>query len=206
MPDQRQRQKAGNLLPMTFDFADFDTALRQLDLDEAARLLESAADQDRAHLAHRIEEVREEAHAAANALATSINAFAMQHDHLALLRIDEDSATSRYLKLLSAAARQRAETHLRGARNWAERQRQANLRRLDEAQQALGDFDLGLAKSIVRRVEERFLDEDGQERRDQLLLDLSARAMETEELAEVAGQIYQEAQPQAKKWWRKRRS
>lgn len=181
-------------------------ALSELRFDDAKALLKPASDEDRSLWTERIERERRQALDQASLLATLINTHATRHEHLVLLDLDEDPKTAWQLALLSAATRERAETHLRGARNWAQGQRHANLRRLDETDAALKDFDIGLARSIVRRLEERFLDDEGRDRRDQLLLDIAARAMETEELADVAGQIWQESQPDAKPWWRRKRS
>ena len=105
------------------------------------------------------------------------------------------------MDLLPTAASDRARLHLRQARRWADRKRATNRRRLDEARAALTALDLELARGLLARVEDPFLDDAGRKERDDLLLELSARTMEFEDIARA---VPPPEQPRRRRWWRRR--
>lgn len=187
---------------MSTEIPGFEAALAELRFEDAATI--AAAAPARTALQDRIDEERKVAQERAHQLASRISALARQHEHLALLDVDETPDTLSLLALLPDSTRNRAEIHLQGARHWGRRQVESNRRRLQEARTALDGVDLVLARSIVRRVEERFLTDLEISERDQLLLDISARSMEAEELAATADQILAAEEPTHHRWWRRR--
>ena len=187
---------------MSSEISDFETALAEFQYDEAAGI--AAASASRQELEDRLAAHRKDTMEAAYQLASRISALARQHDHLALLDVDEAEMTASLLALLPDSTQERAQIHLRGARHWGRRQVESNRRRLEEARGALDGLDIVLARSIVRRVEERFLTELEIAERDQLLLDISARSIEAEELAESADQIVAEEKQAQRRWWQRK--
>lgn len=118
-----------------------------------------------------------------------------------LLAIADDPTTGPLLERLPEAARRRAHLQLRRARRWADRQRTTNRRRLGEARAALDALDLDLARGLLARIDDDFLDPEGRRRRDEMLLELSARTMEFEDIARRVPDV----RPQTRRrWWRPR--
>ncbi len=143
---------------------------------------------------------------AAKELNRKILALAREHDHQGLLELDADPETGRLLELLPEGMSGAATTHLQGARVWRRRKEEANVRRLDEARDALAAFDLERARSLLLRVENAFLTTETFADRDRLLLDFEARSMENEELQNSASEILEEHLPRWRRWFRRRRS
>jgi hypothetical protein len=170
----------------TFDRDRFDRALNGLAFDAAAALLETAGDAERGRLAAELELRREGAREAASNLHQRLERLAEEGVHEAVLEVDADPSTRPLLSLLDPAARSRAELRLREARRWRDGRRAANERRLVEAGRALDALDLKLARGLAQRIEGRFLDEQGRAGLDDLLLRLTARSMELEELEAAA--------------------
>lgn len=81
---------------------------------------------------------------------------------------------------------------------------ETNNRRLEEARAALDSFDLVLTRALLSRVEDDWLTDDDSAVRDIILLELEARAMETEDLAALAEETFQEFKPLKKRWKRKK--
>ncbi len=118
-----------------------------------------------------------------------------------LLAIADDPSTGPLLERLPEAARRRSDLQLRRARRWAERQRTTNRRRLTEARAALDALDLELARGLLARIDGEFLDPEERRRRDEMLLELSARTMEFEDITRRVP----DARPQTRRrWWRHR--
>lgn len=122
-------------------------------------------------------------------------------DPRSLLAIADDPTTGPLLERLPEAARHRAQLQLRWARRWADRQRDTNRRRLAEAHAALSALDLDLARRLLARIDGEFLEASERQRRDQMLLELSARAMEFED---IARQVPNDPPPTRRRWWRHR--
>ncbi len=117
-----------------------------------------------------------------------------------LLAIADDPATEALLARLPEAARHRARLHLRRARRWSDRQAATNRRRLVEARAALDALDLELARGLLARIDDAFLEPADRRERDQMLLELSARTMEFEDIARRV----QPEQRRARRWRRRR--
>lgn len=141
--------------------------------------------------------------AAARQLVDRILHLSRQHDFPALLDIALDDATEPALDLLPDKATATARVQLRGAFKWQERQYERTTERLDEVRQALDAYDLTLARGILRRVESRYVPADDRERYNQLLLEVEAKAMQAEELADLAATIDPPATPK-RRWFRRR--
>lgn len=142
--------------------------------------------------------------AAALALSRRILALAREHDHPGLLEVDADPDTARLLALSADNLARAAEVHLSGARAWRRRKEDANLRRLAEARTAMDGFDISRAKSLLLRIEEDFLSQEGVDLRDAILIDLEARSMESESLQASAEQIIVENLPRWRRWMRRK--
>ncbi len=129
--------------------------------------------------------------------------MARSHDYRSLLDIVDRPSTISLLGLLPANTKSRSEVHLRGARRWAERQVEANSRRLDEVAKAVAELDLEFASAVLRRLDKEFLDDAMRETRNQLLLEITARTIEMEELQNSAERVISEETPT--RWWQRRR-
>lgn len=186
-----------------FDDTEFTQALTELRFEFAQKIIQRSPNDHRSALEDRLRGARESAQEAAGQLMSRVSALARQHDYRRLLDIRADPATAGLLEMLTASAQQRATVHLEAATRWAERQAEANRRRLTEARAALGDLDLRLARSLVNRLDEHFLGNPEREERDGLLLEIEARWMEVEELTGTASRVMAEERPPRRRWWRK---
>ena len=133
-----------------------------------------------------------------------IRALAVRDDHRGLLEIDAAPDTARLLELLGNDLAAAARLHLEAAQRWKIRMEETNQRRLEEAAVALDGFDLTLTRALLSRIEEDWLTPDDTAARDEILLQLEARTMETEDLTNLATQAFAEKKPGRKKWQRKR--
>lgn len=140
----------------------------------------------------------------AEALVELILRYARAHDFAALLRIALDPQTEPALDLLPQKATGTARVQLRGALKWRERQYERNAERMDEVRQALDGYDITLARGILRRIEGDLVHDDDRERYNSLLLEVEAKAIEAERLAEVANDIAPPDPPRKKRRWFKR--
>ncbi len=69
---------------------------------------------------------------------------------------------------------------------------------------ALDQFDVDLAAGLLKRVDQRFLDEEGKQRKDDLLLRLSGRKLELEELEAATADVAPPNPPhRRRRWWRR---
>ena len=141
---------------------------------------------------------------AAQQLTSRIRASAVRDDYRSLLEIDAEPDTARLLDLLSTDLAAAARIHLDAARRWKLARQEANRRRLDEALGALDGFDLPLTRALLSRIEEEWLLPEDAAARDQLLLRMEARTMETEELSSRADEAIEEHRP-PRRWWQRRR-
>jgi len=183
--------------------------LDELRFGEAENLVgdsDSVSDQElRAEIARR----RDEAEKRAAELAGQIIELGENESLEEVLELAKDPALDQLLSLVAESSHKRAALYLREAKRWAERRVEVNVRRLGEARRALDGLDLDLARGLMRRIDGRFLSDDHQEERDQLLLDISARAMEVESLEEKGRRMIDENPPRGgrrdgKGWWRRR--
>jgi hypothetical protein len=184
--------------------ADFEQAIAELDFETARALvdqIETGEDDQESSTRLRIE--IERAERKARALHLKITELARSHDHRSLLDIVHHPSTARLLAVLPEDTRKRSEVHLRGAERWAERQVEANRRRLDEVSKAVASLDLEFASGVLKRLDGGFLDEEMRERRNQLLLDITARTIELEDLQVSASRVVAEERPP--RWWQRRR-
>lgn len=141
---------------------------------------------------------------AARQLTSRIRALAVRDDHRGLLDIDADPNTARLLALLSGDLAAAARVHLEAARRWRQRREEANRRRLEEARAALNGFDLALTRALLSRIEDDWLAPEDVSTRDQILLLMEARLMETEELSDLANEAIEEHHPR-RRWWQRGR-
>lgn len=189
---------------MTTDTSAFSRALSELRFSDAEAILDDVDGDLRQRLASELEERRRAADWRARELHRRILDLGVARDYRALMEIRRRPDTDTLLELLSDGARQRAVVFFRNAERWAEGRRAANDRRLIEARAALDGLDLQLAGGLLSRIEDEFLDDQGVERRDQLLTDLTARRMEFEDLRSIDEQVGDgTADPDTRPWWRR---
>jgi hypothetical protein len=162
------------------------TRLRELlaeyRFEEAEQLLNDNTDPD---LAAEVEASRSEAGKRAEVAAQrliELGAKGQLDDFLATI---DDPTTKRLVAMASPSSRDRVDLYGQEAERWRKHQVEVNAKRLGEARRALDGLDLGLAEGVMRKINERFLSDEGREERDQLLLDMSARTMEIESLARI---------------------
>lgn len=173
-------------------------ALEELRFDDAAALAVDDVD------AAQVKAAREAALEAARGLQTEMVELGRAGDHRRILELQADPRTERLLSLLSPAVRERADLQIRLARRWADERRSTNRRRLDEAAKALAGLDFELARGLLLKIDGAFLDDADRGERDRLLLDLSARSLEMEELSSQADRLLAQAAPPKKKRWFRR--
>lgn len=147
---------------------------------------------------------RPEAEGHAVALHDQITRLGQERKPEAILDLMADPSNRQLLESGPESSRRRAEAYVREAERWLESKRDTNTRRLAEARRALEGLDLELARGLMNRIDGRFLSEDQEEERDQLLLDISARTMELESLAETGDQLVEETEnTDHRPWWRR---
>ncbi len=150
---------------------------------------------------------RPDATGPAQAIHERIVALARAHDYRRLLDMAADPEVSDMLDRLPDSTRKRSQLHLQRAVRWREQRMEANLRRMNEARMALDGLDLQLARGVLARVEDDFLDAEGAEMRDALLLEVAARDLEFEALQVAAIELDRNRpgpRPR-RRWWRRPR-
>jgi hypothetical protein len=140
----------------------------------------------------------------AQQLTSYIRSLAVRDDYRGLLALAEHPDTEPLLDLLSNDLASGARVHLEAAERWRQRRIQANRRRLSEAHDALDSFDVPLARALLGRIEDEWLEPEDTAERDQLLIRMEARNMESEELATLAEEAIDEHRPR-RRWWQRRR-
>lgn len=141
---------------------------------------------------------------AAQELVSRIRALAIRDEYRNLLEIDAQPDTTRLLNALGTDLAAAARLHLDAARRWKVRMEETNRRRLTEARDALNGFDLTLTRALLSRIEEDWLTSDDAAERDEILLQMEARTMETEDLTALAAEAFERHKPRGRRWRRKR--
>lgn len=141
---------------------------------------------------------------AAQELVSRIRALAIRDEYRNLLEIDAQPDTTRLLNALGTDLAAAARLHLDAARRWKLRMEETNRRRLTEARDALNGFDLTLTRALLSRIEEDWLTSDDAAARDEILLQMEARTMETEDLTTLAAEAFEQHKPRGRRWRRKR--
>lgn len=141
---------------------------------------------------------------AAQELVSRIRALAIRDEYRNLLEIDAQPDTTRLLNALGTDLAAAARLHLDAARRWKLRMEETNRRRLTEARDALNGFDLTLTRALLSRIEEDWLTSDDAAERDEILLQMEARTMETEDLTALAAEAFERHKPRGRRWRRKR--
>lgn len=188
------------------DESDIDELIDQLLFDRVEELIDQADPKAQDDLRDRLAQGREEAEERARALFDDINELRDEDQKEEVVGIARDPLTPRLLALLPDTPRRHAEMRLEAAELWASNRRKTNERRLGEARRALSGLDLELARGLMKRIDGRFLSDEHQAERDQLLLDISARTMELESLSEEGDELIDEAGDDDDPWWRRWRS
>lgn len=151
-----------------------------------------------------IEAAEQSAIGNATELRNRITTAAKAKDFRAMLEIEAEASTRSLLQLLPEAIATDAGTHLDDAVVWRTIQEDANTRRIKKAQGAFADFDLGLTRALIRKVDTEFLAEPDREAYDRLLLDMTARTMELDEVMEAVGPLdTPEVPPSKRRWWKR---
>jgi len=143
-------------------------------------------------------------HSAAVDLRTQITAASKTKDFRTLLALNSDPDTRRLLALLPEAVASDALTHLDDAVVWRSIQEEANARRIKKANGALADFDLGLTRALTRKVDAEFLTEADRVTYDELLLGITTRSMEMDQVLDAAGPLDPpDDEPPKRRWWKR---
>ncbi|MGA7272050.1 MAG: hypothetical protein WB239_13345 [Acidimicrobiia bacterium] len=190
---------------MTFDPESFEAALAAYHFEEAEELLSHAPPDRVGGLRSELESRRIQAEESGRSRYQRILDLGASGSYDELLELHRDPVTPRLLATLSDAERQRVDLHLRGAQRWEESKRETNRRRMAEARKALDGLDLQLARGLIARVDGRYLDEGDAADRDDLLLELSARSMELEELSRLDEQFNNDRAGKRQPWWRRKK-
>jgi len=189
---------------MAFMSEELDDLLAGYRFEEAEVLIETLPEDDREAGAKRISLAKLSCEPAARRRSNAIQAAARTHKLETLLEIADDPLTAPLLSVLPIELKEAAEIQLKAAESWRDRKIEAHVRRLEEAEGALEEFDMRLARSLIGSIDDRYLSDAGRETRDRLLLDLEARTMEAESLDETARELEAELRPKrAKRWWRR---
>ncbi len=115
-------------------------------------------------------------------LADEVLRLARAHDNKALLSIRANPATEALLAEMSDRQSAQIRVHLNAAELWRQKQNRKAEEKLDAAAKSLDELDTVLAKGILNKIDSEILDPDTLERYDELLLGVTARAMEIEEI------------------------
>ncbi len=150
--------------------------------EDAQQLLNDDTDPD---LINEVAARRAEAEKRAEVIAQRLVELGAKGQLDEFLAMVDDPVTKRLVDLAAHSSLDRVDPYVQEAERWRKHQLETNTKRLGEARRALEGLDLGLAEGLIRKVDERFLSDEGREERDQLLLDMSARTMEVESLARI---------------------
>jgi hypothetical protein len=150
--------------------------------EDAQQLLNDDTDPD---LINEVAARRAEAEKRAEVIAQRLVELGAKGQLDEFLAMVDDPVTKRLVDLAAHSSLDRVDPYVQEAERWRKHQLDTNTTRLGEARRALEGLDLGLAEGLIRKVDERFLSDEGREERDQLLLDMSARTMEVESLARI---------------------
>lgn len=163
------------------------TRLRELldafRFDEAFDMLDGDADPD---LIDEVAGRRDDAAKQAEVVVQQLIDLGTKGDLDEFLAVVDDPVNQRMIPLASPSARERLSVYSEEADRWRIHQFAVNERRLTEAQRALDGLDFGLAQGLISKLDEAYLTEEGHEMRDRILLEISARSMEVEPLAQIA--------------------
>lgn len=189
--------------------SDIRRMLEELRFDEVEQVIDDA-DLD-PELREEIPRRRAEAKENADALCRRLVSLGEARKLDEITDIARDPLTRAQIRLADDDIQEQVERYLREAERWETRRRNTNSRRLAEARKALDGLDLELARGLMNKIDGRFLSEEENEERDQLLLDISARVMEMESLSDTGEQLLENDRPRDKHgsnrpWWRRWRS
>lgn len=138
-------------------------------------------------------------------LRSQITAASKNKDFRTLLALNAQPDTRQLLVLLPEAVASDALTHLDDAVVWRSIQEEANSRRIKKANGALADFDLGLTRALARKVDPEFLTETDRTAYDELLLGITTRSMEMDQVLDAAGPLdLPEDEPPRRRWWKRK--
>lgn len=183
--------------------------LDEFRFDDAESLVEQEGEHPDPELGREIARQRAEAEHRAKDLVSRVVELGESRRLDEVVELARRPTIGALLALAPETSRKRAELYLREAERWAERRTEINTRRLGEARRALEGLDLELARGLMRRIDDRFLSRDQSDERDQLLLDISARAIEVETL-NAMGDLFVDDNRSRKEshrqlpWWRRR--
>jgi hypothetical protein len=182
--------------------------LDEFRFDDVESLIEQGSDDPDPQLRNEIARRRADAEDRARDLVSRVVELGESQRLEEVVELARRPATAPLLALAPDTSRRRAELYLREAERWARRRTEINARRLREARRALDGLDLELARGLMRRIDGRFLSRDQRDERDRLLLDISARAMELQSVAETGRQLLDEKGPHRRNrteraWWRR---
>lgn len=116
------------------------------------------------------------------ALADEVLRLARAHDNKALLELRASPTTAVLLSQLSDRQAAQMRVHLKAAEVWRLKQNRKANDKLDAAAKALDGLDTVLAKGILKKIDPDLLDPETLQRYDELLLGVTARKMEMEEI------------------------
>lgn len=182
--------------------------LNELRFDEAEELVEEGDRYADSELLDEIAQRREAAEERARTIAERIIELGDEREFEQIVDLARDPDTRPLIDLLPDTYRKRPDLYLREAIRWEQKRKETSTRRLAEARKALDGLDLELARGLMNRVDSRFLTDEQEEERDQILLDISARAMELESLDESGNELIEKREPHQQKssgtpWWRR---
>jgi hypothetical protein len=151
----------------------------------------------------KVEAARRMATSRATHLRGRIVASSKSKEFRQLLHIREDPETTQLLALLPEAVAEDAQQHLDDAVVWRTIQEEVNTRRIKKANSALADFDLGLSKALIRKIDSEFLTDKDRSTYDELLLGITARSMEGAEVRDAVGPLLDPPDPSKRRWWKR---
>lgn len=175
----------------------WEEAVAEHRYDDAVALVEDGN-------AAQIEMAKRNAVARATDLRGHIVSASRSKEFRQLLQIREEPETMQLLALLPEAVADDARQHLDDAVVWRTIQEDANTRRIKKANSALADFDIGLAKALIRKIDVEFLTDQDRVHYDELLLGMTTRTMEGDQVREAVGPLAESPpEPPKRRWWKR---
>ncbi len=137
-------------------------------------------------------------------LVDEILRLARAHENKELVAIDADPATEALLSQLSDRQAGQARVHLKASRAWKTKQNRRARDKMDAAAKALDRLDIVLARGIVRKLDPDVLEPAELERYDELLLAITARAMEIDEIeSSLPDEPPDDGDRRSRRFWRR---
>jgi len=173
----------------------FEQALATFDFDAARQLVATASGAEREALQSAFDVAHDNAEQRGEQLAGRIQSMARADHYEGLLALVDDDTTESLLRILAPEIQRGARLHLDGAVRRQQRFQTAAVTHMDDAREALVLLDTTKARSLLHRVDRRWLSSDLRADLDGLLEQTEAAAAERRDLDARTAKVLRDHHP-----------